>query len=199
MGEDLALVEKGEYKNKQLFAKVPKDVIYRLYIIEQQSYRYICKELKISNHSVPILLDGYDIPIRHGSVAVATQWRKNPFRRYNQSRRFVHNIVSTFRNNPTPAEIKFQQILSDIGIDFTFQQPFKIFLLDFAIPSLKIAIEIDGKEHHQQRKLRESDRRRTAYLEKSGWRVLRFSNFEVVNESIKVQQQLDSIITRLQQ
>jgi len=190
---------KGKYQTKQLFIRVPKEVIYRLYITEQRAYRYICKKLHINGRAIPILLNGYGIPIRYGSEAVATQWIDNDHRRKTQAVRFAENIADTFRENATPAEKRFRHLLRYLGIEFEFQYPVDGFLLDFAIPSIKLGIEIDGKEHRREKKVRFYDEQRTEQLAKLGWLILRFSNFDVLNYPIKVRKQIGAIIHRLEQ
>lgn len=69
------------YKFEKVIQRIESDtgqfaavVLYQLYIVEQKSYRDICKELQINNRTVPKLLKRFNIPIRHGSEAVKTQW-----------------------------------------------------------------------------------------------------------------------------
>ncbi len=51
------------------------------------------------------------------------------------------------------------------------------FLVDFYCADAKLAVEVDGDTHaHQQ----DYDERRTAWLEEEGFRVIRFSNDEVM-------------------
>jgi very-short-patch-repair endonuclease len=45
------------------------------------------------------------------------------------------------------------------------------FRLDFALPEIKLAIELDGS-HHRERKQWLKDRRRDLELERLGWTVL---------------------------
>jgi BirA family biotin operon repressor/biotin-[acetyl-CoA-carboxylase] ligase len=59
---------------------------------------------------------------------------------------------------------------------FTRQLPVGNYILDFACRTLKIAIEIDGSQHLQAKSY---DAERTAFLERMGWAVLRFSNSDV--------------------
>ncbi len=62
------------------------------------------------------------------------------------------------------------------GLKFRRQHPIGPYFADFACASKKLAIEIDG-EHHAGRA--EADARRTKALERSGWKVVRFSAAEV--------------------
>ena len=52
------------------------------------------------------------------------------------------------------------------------------YIVDFYCPKLKLIIEIDGYQHFYEEN-REYDNKRTEYLEKLGYRVLRFENTEV--------------------
>ena len=75
------------------------------------------------------------------------------------------------------------------GIKFRRQHPIGRYFADFACPSRRLIIEIDGEHHADQI---EADARRTAELERAGWRVIRFAASEVVQnpESIWVAVQL---------
>lgn len=63
------------------------------------------------------------------------------------------------------------------GVKFTHQVLAGPFIVDFAARMLKLAIELDGDSHGHQV---DYDKRRTASLERAGWRVLRFSNYDVM-------------------
>ncbi|QMU67109.1 DUF559 domain-containing protein [Streptacidiphilus sp. P02-A3a] len=55
--------------------------------------------------------------------------------------------------------------------------------LDFAIPEKKIAIELDGYAWHSSPQSFTRDRARQRDLEFHGWRLIRFSGAEIVNDS----------------
>jgi very-short-patch-repair endonuclease len=63
------------------------------------------------------------------------------------------------------------------GIKFRRQHPVGRYFADFACVSRKLIIEIDGEHHDGQIA---SDARRTADLEREGWRVIRFAASEVL-------------------
>lgn len=54
--------------------------------------------------------------------------------------------------------------------------------LDFAIPDIKFAIEIDGLAYHNGQDSFMRDRKRQRDLEADGWRVIRFAAKEVMND-----------------
>jgi len=57
------------------------------------------------------------------------------------------------------------------GAKFRRQHPIGPYFADFACISKKLVIEIDGDHHAFQV---EADARRTAVMERAGWRVIRF-------------------------
>jgi len=63
------------------------------------------------------------------------------------------------------------------GVKFRRQHPIGPYFADFACVSKKLVIEIDGEHHAFQI---EADARRTAAMEREGWRVIRFWANEVV-------------------
>jgi very-short-patch-repair endonuclease len=55
--------------------------------------------------------------------------------------------------------------------------------IDFAIPNLMIAIEIDGMRAHSTQSAFINDRQRQRQLTSAGWRVIRFAAKEVLNRA----------------
>jgi very-short-patch-repair endonuclease len=93
------------------------------------------------------------------------------------------------RREATEAERRLWALLRDrrlAGFRFRRQHPVRGFILDFACTKHRLAVEADGSQHAYS----PSDERRTAILEKEGWRVLRvwnndiFANTESVVEAI---------------
>ena len=62
------------------------------------------------------------------------------------------------------------------GYKFRRQHPVAGFIVDFANTRHRLVIEADGGQHNEN----PADDRRTARLEREGWRVLRFWNNEVL-------------------
>jgi len=84
------------------------------------------------------------------------------------------------RRTPTPAEVVLWRALragSLLGWKIRRQVPVGPFILDFAILSASVAIEVDGESHAEPT----YDARRTSWLEARDWRVLRFTNSEVLS------------------
>jgi len=64
------------------------------------------------------------------------------------------------------------------GLHFRKQHPYGMYIIDFYCDKAMIAIEVDG-EIHEIRKSYDSER--TAYLESTGLKVMRFSNDDILN------------------
>jgi very-short-patch-repair endonuclease len=63
------------------------------------------------------------------------------------------------------------------GLKFRRQHPIGPFFADFACVARKLVVEVDGEHHALQL---EADSRRTDLMEQAGWRVIRFSASEAV-------------------
>ncbi|HEY7665730.1 MAG TPA: endonuclease domain-containing protein [Xanthobacteraceae bacterium] len=86
------------------------------------------------------------------------------------------------RKNSTDAERLIWAALRGrrlFGTSFRRQAPIGPYIVDFVCHGAGLAIEIDGGQHfeatHEQR-----DARRDAFLARKGFRVLRFSNHEIM-------------------
>jgi len=84
------------------------------------------------------------------------------------------------RRNRTEPEKRLWSVLRNRQLaDAKFRQQTWLgpFLVDFYCAEVKLAVEVDGDTHaHQQ----DYDARRTAWLEQEGFRVIRFSNDDVM-------------------
>jgi len=87
--------------------------------------------------------------------------------------------AKAMRGNPTPTEAAMWRILRAKQFEqvkFARQVVIAPYIADFVARSRKLIIEIDGDTHAL---CEAKDARRTAWLEKRGYRVIRFTNFEV--------------------
>ena len=99
----------------------------------------------------------------------------------------VENNAVKNRRPMTPAEVRLWQELrgNKLGIHFRRQHVISTYIADFVSLKNHLVIEIDG-EYHLNPEQQESDRIRTAYLEQQGFRVIRFSNSQVLTNLEKV-------------
>ena len=81
----------------------------------------------------------------------------------------------------------FNEVFTKEGFEFERYIRVGLYELDFSIPSKKIDIEIDGNQHYFDEKIVNSDRKRTDYLEKNGWDVIRinWSDYQKMNSEEK--------------
>ncbi|MET3696924.1 very-short-patch-repair endonuclease [Bacillus oleivorans] len=75
--------------------------------------------------------------------------------------------------------------------------PPKRYRIDLALPHYKIAIECDGKDYHSSPISKARDRRKTAYLKKRGWTVLRFSGSMINNNMKKVIRRINEEVDKI--
>ena len=69
------------------------------------------------------------------------------------------------------------------------------FRVDFALPSCKVVIEIDGHQYHSTKQQRQHDLQRQRWLQERGWTVIRFTGSEVYKGASACVEQVKRIIT----
>ena len=91
---------------------------------------------------------------------------------------FLTSRSRALRKNSTDAERKLWSVLRSRQLNgFKFRKQVEIdgYIVDFLCPAKRLIIEVDGGQHTAER-----DARRTAYLERQGFRVIRFWNNDVL-------------------
>jgi very-short-patch-repair endonuclease len=68
------------------------------------------------------------------------------------------------------------------------------YYVDFALPSLMLAIECDGKAYHSSPAQIRHDKKRQAELESLGWQVIRFTGSEIVTNISGCEQVLQQLL-----
>ena len=84
----------------------------------------------------------------------------------------------------TEAELKLWNALRAhrlMGLGFRRQVPISDYIVDFACPSRRLVVELDGSQHGE-RGIATYDTIRTTQLEQLGWTVLRFWNDDVLTD-----------------
>jgi len=92
-------------------------------------------------------------------------------------------LQQTLRRNITNAEQKLWRGLRGrqmAGCKFRRQHPFGNYILDFVSLDAKLVIEVDGGQHADQTR---QDKVRDEALAQAGFKVLRFWNNQVLNET----------------
>lgn len=84
------------------------------------------------------------------------------------------------------------------GYQFRRQRPILKYIVDFVCLELKLVIEVDGISHNHEDIFRKDGKRQEA-LEKNGFRVLRFTDEEVLKQIRGVNETIECVIDELEQ
>lgn len=105
-----------------------------------------------------------------------------------------HDLARAMRRNSTPAERELWKLLRDRrmgGHKFVRQFPIPPYIADFCCREKKLVIEADGGGHVEKEF---GDNRRTKALNDLGYRVIRFTNDQIMKD---IHQIYESILTEL--
>jgi len=103
-------------------------------------------------------------------------------------------LAQELRKNMTKEERKlWYEYLNKYPYRFRRQVTFGNYILDFYCAAAKLAIELDGSQHYEE-KGKIYDMQRTAYLNSIGIYVLRFSNIDVLQNLNGVCQVIDMAV-----
>ena len=90
----------------------------------------------------------------------------------------------TMRHAMTEAELRFWNVVRAhrlMNLGFRRQLPIAGYIVDFACPSHRLIVEIDGSQHGKDAGA-VFDAARTARFEMAGWTVIRFWNDDVMRD-----------------
>ncbi len=88
------------------------------------------------------------------------------------------------RKTITDAELKLWNELRAhrlMGLSFRRQMPIAGYIVDFACPSHRLIMEVDGSQHGASEAV-SYDQQRTIHLQQDGWTVLRFWNDDILKD-----------------
>jgi len=88
------------------------------------------------------------------------------------------------RANTTPHERALWRALKELPVDgthFRRQAPIGPYVVDFLCPAKRLIIELDGG-HHNEDETTKRDGKRQLWLEREGYRVIRFWNSEITGD-----------------
>jgi very-short-patch-repair endonuclease len=108
----------------------------------------------------------------------------------------ANEVARQLRRNKTDAERELWSRLRELkqmGFKFRQQAPIDRFIIDFVCLSKRLIIEVDGATHSTSEE-QSRDGKRQQYLERQGFRVVRFSNEDVFNNLDGV---MDTIVHEL--
>ena len=119
----------------------------------------------------------------------------NDQQEYLRGSRPVRKRARELRQEQTEPEAVLWEQLRDRrlnGAKFRRQHPIGRFIADLYCPAAKLILEVDGGIHAEQE---EYDSARTEWLEAQGYRVLRFTNTEVMEDLSTVLKRISGLIT----
>jgi very-short-patch-repair endonuclease len=96
----------------------------------------------------------------------------------------MNQRAKQLRSNQTDTERKLWARLRNrclAGFKFKRQHPVGKYIVDFVCLETRLIVEVDGGQHSEQR-----DRHRSAFLHRSGYRVIRFWDNEVLQQTDSV-------------
>ena len=99
------------------------------------------------------------------------------------------------RKEPTEAEAALWELLRDkkLGDKFRRQHLIDDFIVDFVCLSKNLVIEVDGGYHNDLTQ-KEYDEQRTLFLNEKGFRVIRFTNEEVLGNTEAVLKEIKKVL-----
>jgi very-short-patch-repair endonuclease len=108
----------------------------------------------------------------------------------------IFSRAKELHRNMSPAEAELWKHLRAhrMGdVHFRNQHAIDNYIVDFCAPRKKLIIELDGSQHLEQAAY---DEERTKYFEAHGYRVLRFWNHDVMNDTDAVLQVIWNTLNR---
>ena len=104
---------------------------------------------------------------------------------------FTKDKSKNMRREPTVAEIRLWECLraKQLGVKFRRQHVIDDYIADFICLNEMLIIEVDG-EYHDTPEQQESDSVRTAKLNTLGFRVIRFTNDQILFQIEEVLEQI---------
>ena len=100
----------------------------------------------------------------------------------------------TLRKNMTKEERHlWYDFLKGLPVMVHRQKVIGNYIVDFYIAEARLVIELDGSQHYSTEEM-EYDRKRTAYLESQGLKVMRFSNLDVMRQFRRVCEAVDMAV-----
>jgi len=176
----------------KIMKRIPKELLYKKYVLEKKSLPIISKEVGLNLSTIHNYLHFYKIPVRSGIEAKAISnnsiGKNNPFYGKNHTKEMKKmqrekRAKQIFPLKDTKIEVKIQDFLKQLGIDFFTHQYMKeiehSYQCDILIPKLNLVIECDGDYWHKFPIGREIDTVRTSELISKGFKVLRLWEHEI--------------------
>lgn len=109
----------------------------------------------------------------------------------------VPYILNHYTNGISYPEKYFKEVFENECIPLKHHKQIKCYQLDFYNDEKMIDVEVDGDQHHLDKRIVESDIRRTKFLEEQGWSVFRIKWSDYQKLSYKEKCEVINEIKRL--
>ena len=121
-------------------------------------------------------------PLERAGVRPATSLYPRYYTAEYKQWKMLKEFARDNRKNSTEAEKLLWQVLRNkqLGVQFRRQHAIDIFIADFICIACKLIVEVDG-DYHNTPEQEEYDQQRTYMLETLGYKILRFTNDEIIN------------------
>ena len=108
----------------------------------------------------------------------------------------LRRYARELRRNMTKAERRLWRRLrgEQLGVKFRRQQPIGRYIVDFVCLERRLVVEVDGGQHDGS----EYDRERDEWLEREGYRVVRFWDNEVMKEIEVVMEEIARVLREME-
>ncbi|MFA5556643.1 MAG: DUF559 domain-containing protein [Flavobacteriaceae bacterium] len=135
-------------------------------------------EFRVLPHPQPLSKgEGSETPDRHNDYGFMTA---NP----DKAKKLVVNARENRKNSTEAEDLVWQEIRNQkLGVKFRRQHYIDNFIVDFVCLDKNLIVEVDGEYHETQK---EYDENRTYELERFGFRIIRFTNDEVLKNTKEV-------------
>jgi very-short-patch-repair endonuclease len=167
------------------------------------SYRKINKEYGISMSAIHKAVKRGDLKTRTKSEAskLARKLYPDKFKLTEETKKKISkSMIKYLKENPSKVpyllnhsknesypEKYFNEIFKKEGFNFKRYHRIHLYELDFALLEKKICVEVDGEQHYVDQRIVNSDIKRTKFLTKKGWDVIRirWSKYQKLNKKEK--------------
>lgn len=103
--------------------------------------------------------------------------------------RIAHEFRKKLIKGATPHEKRFKAFLDSKGLNYRFQKILytreSFYIIDFYFPNIRICVELDGYYHFTPTGIKK-DKRRNAVLQATGFRTIRFHNWQIDRDMLGV-------------
>lgn len=152
-------------------------------------WRDIIEEFKISNNTILKAVKNGHFKTRSRSESIKLKRKIKPLKLSEETKNKISiSIKKYLQEHPDKVpyllnhsskesypENYFEDVLQKTNLKYKRYYQLSIYQLDFAFVDKKIDLEIDGSQHYNDKKIVESDKERTEFLNQNGWETIRIN------------------------